>query len=106
MDMSIIVLAIYTTIIITIGLYSSWEQAAIIGMAMCIAPFLFGGSVTKAYLEFLKKTLIDFQIFRITNFTYLLIFTGVVVAYAFNAWVRVIFFIIIVSLSIWKLGFV
>ncbi len=106
MDMSIIVLAIYTTLILTIGIYSSWEQAAIVGMAMSIAPLIFGGGVTEAYLEFLKKTLLDFQVFRITNFTYLLIFTGVVVAYAFNAWIRVIFFMIIVSLTIWKLGFV
>ncbi len=104
MEYAIVALIVYTTIIIVIGLYSSWEQAAIIGMATCIAPLLFGGSVTEAYLEFLKKTLVDFQIFKITNFTYLLIFTGIITAYAFNAWVKVIFFITLTLLTVSKLG--
>jgi hypothetical protein len=103
MDASIIALAVYTTLIIVIGIYSSWEQAAIIGAAICLAPLLL---VPTAYIEFLKKVLLDLEVFKITNFTYLLVFTGIVVAYAFNAWVRSIFVIIFILLIAWKLGFI
>ncbi len=103
MDASIVALAIYTTLILVIGIYSSWEQAAIVGAAICLAPLLL---VPSAYIEFLKGVLIDLDVFKITNFTYLLIFTGIVIAYAFNAWVRAIFVIIFILLIAWKLGFI
>jgi len=92
MDASIIALAVYTTLIIAIGIYSSWEQAAIVGTAICLAPLLL---VPTAYIEFLKKVLLDLEVF-----------TGIVVAYAFNAWVRSIFVIIFILLIAWKLGFI
>jgi len=102
-ELSWVILAAYFTMIVVIGMWGSWETAAIIAATLSILPlFLF----TKEYFTFLKVTLIDAELFKITNFTAILIFDSIVIAYAFNAWARTLFIAVFIALIAWKLGLV
>jgi len=102
-ELSILVLAVFFTLVIVTGIYSSWEYAAIMAAAITLIPLVL---FTGPYIEFLKTTLFDMEVFRLTNFTALLIFDGVVIAYAFNAWIRVLFVVAFIALIAYKLGFI
>lgn len=97
----ILLLAVYTVMIIVTGIYSSWEYAAVIAVGMTIGPLIL---VPEQYFEFLKVIIFDAEIYKITVFSYLLVFDAVVVGYAFNAWVKVIFVVIFLALIAWQVG--
>ena len=100
---SLIILAIFFTIVLVTGIYSSWEYAAILAAAFTILPlFLFPSE----YIEFLKVLIFDMEVLRFTNFTTILFFDSVVIAYAFNAWIRMFFIVLFIAVIAWKLGFI
>ena len=96
-----LILAVYTTLVIVTGIYSSWEFGAILAILITLFPlFLF----PQEYLNFLKVVLIDAEIYRITVFSYLLIFDAIIVGYAFNAWVKTLFAVLLILLVSSKIG--
>ncbi|GEM_PF-2028589 len=98
-----IVIAVYITIIVATGMYSSWEYAAILCMISSIAPLIV---VPNLYLDFLKITLIKFGDFSCINvFTVLLFFDSIIIAYAFNAWVKTFFIALFILLIAYYSGF-
>lgn len=102
-DASLIILTIFFTLVLVTGLYSSWEYAAVLAGGLTVLPlFLFPGE----YLEFLKVLIFDMEVLRFTNFTTLLFFDSLVIAYAFNAWIRMVFVVLFIGVIAWKLGFV
>ncbi len=101
MEPAITILAIFTVAVLIIGIHSSWEYAALLAMACTIAPLFL---VPSQYFDFLKITLFDAEIYKVTVFTYLLVFVSVVVGYAFNSWLKVIFVGIFLALIAYKLG--
>jgi len=101
-EISLVILAIYFTLIITTGIFSSWEYAAILAALLSLVPLIL---IPKEYIEFLKTPLFDMEVFKITNFSAILLFDSVVIAYAFNAWIRAFFIAAFIALIAYKLGF-
>ena len=98
---AMIILAVFTVAILMTGIYSSWEFSALLAIICVTAPLFL---VPSQYFDFLKITLFDAEIYKVTVFTYLLVFVSVVVGYAFNSWLKVIFVGIFLALIAYKLG--
>lgn len=101
-ELSLVILAVFFTAIIVTGIYSSWEYAAILAAIFSVIPLIF---VPHRYIEFLKTPLFDMDIFKVTSFTGILLFDSVIIAYAFNAWIRALFIAAFIALLAYKLGF-
>jgi len=101
-ELSIVILAVFFTTIIVTGIYSSWEYAAILTAIFSLIPLIL---VPKQYIAFLKSPIIDMEVFKVTNFSVILIFDSVVIAYAFNAWIRAFFIAAFIALIAYELGY-
>jgi len=98
---SLLLLAVFFTFIIAVGLFSSWEYAAVLAAIISVVPLVVA---TKEYLAFLKTPLFDADIFKVTNFSAILIFDSIIIAYAFNAWVRTLFLAAFIALIAYYCG--
>ncbi len=101
-ELSLVILAVFFTAILVTGIYSSWEYAAILAAVLSIIPLIL---FPDGYIEFLKTTLLDMDVFRVTNFSAILFFDSIIIAYAFNAWIRAFFIAAFIALLAYKLGF-
>lgn len=101
-EFSLVILAVFFTAILVTGIYSSWEYAAMIAAILSVIPLIL---FPRQYIEFLKTPLFDMDVFRVTNFSGILLFDSVIIAYAFNAWIRTIFIALFIALIAYKLGF-
>ena len=100
LTISFILFAIFITLILTPGIYSSWEFAAVLTILISLLPLIL---FTEVYINFLKTVLFDMQVIRLTNFTIVLFFDSVIIAYAFNAWIRMFFIAVFIGMIAWKL---
>jgi len=97
----LVLLTAYVVLIVVTGIYSSWEYAAILAIGLTLGPLLL---LPKQYFNFLKIILLDMEIYKVTVFSFLLIFDACVVGYAFNAWLKVLFVAIFLMLIAYQLG--
>jgi len=102
-ELSLVILAVFLTLILGTGIYSSWEFAAILAVVISLVPLVL---FPKEYIEFLGITLFDMKVLRFTNFTTILFFDSAVIAYAFNAWIKIFFIAAFIFLLAYKLGFI
>ena len=95
------ILAVYITLIIVTGIYSSWEYAAILAIVLSVIPLLL---FPDEYIHFLQIPLIEDKLFIVNNFTVLLLFNSFIIAYAFNAWIRTLFVLVFVLIVMHSTG--
>ena len=100
-EVSLVILAVFFTAIIVTGIFSSWEYAAILAATLSLIPLVIA---PREYIGFLKTTLMDLDVFKVTNFSAILVFDSIIIAYAFNAWIRAFFIAAFIALIAYYSG--